>query len=124
MKIRIQGNSIRYRLTMSEVEVFSASGSVEERTFFGDSTLVYTLKSSPAIDSLHATFEDNTISMWVPENDAKGWAKSARIGFEGAVPLQGNRQLLLLLEKDFACLDETEEDQSDNYPNPKAQGNN
>jgi hypothetical protein len=25
-----------------------------------------------------------------------------------------------LLEKDFACLDNTLEDQSDNYPNPKA----
>ena len=24
----------------------------------------------------------------------------------------------ILLEKDFACLDNTDEDQSDNYPNP------
>jgi len=27
-------------------------------------------------------------------------------------------QLHLLLEKDFVCLDNTAEDQSDNYPNP------
>jgi hypothetical protein len=121
MKIRIRGNSIRYRLTMSEVASFSASGLVEESTFFGDTTFRYILKSTPAIDSLHATFENNTIALWVPENDAKGWAASSRIGFSGTVALEKGGQLSLLLEKDFTCLDETGEDQSDNYPNPKTE---
>jgi hypothetical protein len=32
--------------------------------------------------------------------------------------MENGKELFLLLEKDFVCLDETIEDQSDNYPNP------
>ena len=105
---------------MSEVEALSTSGIVEECTSFGDSTFRYVIKSSPEVDGLQASFDDNTISMLLPEAHARGWAKSARIGFENSVALDGGKQLSLLLEKDFTCLDETGEDQSDNYPNPKA----
>jgi hypothetical protein len=38
-----------------------------------------------------------------------------RIGFEN-----NYGGLFLLVEKDFTCLDEVAEDQSDNYPNPLA----
>ena len=34
--------------------------------------------------------------------------------------LSNGDKFFLLLEKDFACLDNTHEDQSDKYPNPKA----
>jgi hypothetical protein len=34
------------------------------------------------------------------------------------MPLGNGQSLKLLLEKDFVCLDHTDEDQSDNYPNP------
>jgi hypothetical protein len=33
---------------------------------------------------------------------------------------QPAQELFLLIEKDFVCLDNTFEDQSDNYPNPNA----
>lgn len=36
MKIRIKGNSIRYRLTKTEVETFSKVGFYEEKTEFKD----------------------------------------------------------------------------------------
>jgi len=38
-----------------------------------------------------------------------------KVGFENA-----DGKLHLLVEKDFVCLDEVAEDQSDNYPNPLA----
>ena len=41
---------------------------------------------------------------------------SDKTGFESN---QGD--LHLLIEKDFTCLDNIEEDQSDNYPNPLAE---
>jgi len=40
-----------------------------------------------------------------------------RVGFENH-----DAGLHLLVEKDFVCLDEVNEDQSDNYPNPLAKG--
>ncbi len=120
MKIRIRGNSIRYRLTMSEVEAFSKTGDVSERTSFGKHDFQYALKADPEIKELSASLEDNKITLILPEADAKGWAASSAIGFRNTLNLEGGGQLALLLEKDFTCMDETEEDQSDNYPNPKA----
>ena len=120
MKIRIQDNSIRYRLTMSEVAAFSRDGVVESCTSFEQDEFRYVLKTKSHITGLTATFENNTITMWVPAKDARGWAKSTEIGFSNTVALEGGKELSLLLEKDFACLDETGEDQSDNYPNPRA----
>jgi len=40
------------------------------------------------------------------------------VGFNAKMPVAENGSLYLLLEKDFVCLDETTEDQNDNYENP------
>ncbi len=49
----------------------------------------------------------------MPEIMAAEWEITDRVGFEGF-----DNDLFLLIEKDFKCLDETIEDQSDNYDNP------
>ena len=41
-------------------------------------------------------------------------------GFQHKQALSNGKELFLLVEKDFVCLDNTFEDQSDNYPNPNA----
>ena len=46
MKIRIKGNAIRYRLTRSDVDKFSANGYIEETTDFGRQTLTYALQQN------------------------------------------------------------------------------
>ena len=56
--------------------------------------------------------------MYLPEKDKLVWKKSDRVGFQHTMALEKGKELFLLLEKDFVCLDETIEDQSDNYPNP------
>ena len=43
---------------------------------------------------------------------------AAQAGFENNMDFGDGKQLFLLIEKDFVCLDETIEDQSDNYENP------
>lgn len=123
MKIRIKGNSIRYRLTKTEVETFCKAGIYKETTDFGTSMFTYVLKAKKGIDTLEASFEKNTITMYLTDKEQSEWAVSDRIGFSGTMDLPNGEQLSLLLEKDFACLDNTTEDQSDNYPNPKS-GNN
>ncbi|AEM71850.1 hypothetical protein Murru_2826 [Allomuricauda ruestringensis DSM 13258] len=120
MKIRIKGNSIRYRLTKTEVETFCKTGSYKETTNFGNSVFTYQLKAKKGIDVLEASFEENTITLYLTDKERSGWATSDRIGFSGTMDLPDGKQLSLLVEKDFVCLDETIEDQSDNYPNPKS----
>ncbi|MGW9686289.1 DUF7009 family protein [Flagellimonas sp. 2504JD1-5] len=120
MKIRIKGNSVRYRLTKSEVETFCDTGHFAETTEFNGRTFIYALKISETKTHMDAEFVDNTITLIVPEAVCKGWNVNNQVGFEHTVTLNNGNTLFLLVEKDFVCMDETNEDQSDNYPNPKA----
>jgi hypothetical protein len=120
MKIRIKGNSIRIRLTRTEVDNFGKFGLLEEATEFGDAKLIYAIESTSTIDELQASFANNRITVKVPENIKHEWISTDRIGFENKFNIGNDKQLFLLIEKDFVCLDNTFEDQSDNYPNPNA----
>lgn len=112
MKIRIKGNSLRYRLSKTDVQNFYTNGYIEETTSFGTQVLKYALQRSTG-NSLTASFNDNTITVFMPVQMANEWATTERVGYENK-----ESQLYLLIEKDFQCLDEVAEDQSDNYPNP------
>jgi hypothetical protein len=118
MKLRIKGNSLRYRLTRPEVEQFSKTGLVEERVNFGAVTLSYVLRSTET-GELSASFGDNQITVYLPAGLVEEWMRTDKAGFEHRMPLNGTQEnLYLLVEKDYTCLDNVEEDQSDNYPNP------
>jgi len=119
MKIRIRGNSLRFRLTKSEVETFSKTGSYTEITHFSSKALKYSLVAKAGITALEADFVDDSITIFFPESEQKNWPNSPRVGFSNAVDWNDPTALSLLVEKDFTCLDNTTEDQSDNYPNPK-----
>jgi hypothetical protein len=120
MKIRIKGNSIRIRLTKTEVDKFGAEAHLEESTEFGNNSLRYAISVSPDNTELSASFEGNTITMWVPSAMQKEWVSGETVGYSNKMPIGNGKELFLLLEKDFVCLDNTFEDQSDNYPNPNA----
>jgi hypothetical protein len=119
MKIRIKGNTIRFRLTKTEVDTLCKEGYIEEITDFGDRTFSYAVQRS-AIPTMEATFSENKLTLAISEDKVANWETNQQVGFEHAMPVGDNKTLELLLEKDFACLDERLEDQSDNYPNPKA----
>ena len=112
MKIRIKGNSLRYRVTKGDVANLSTNGFIEETTNFGTQVLTYTLRRGD-VNSLSASFENNTITINMPQNMIDELVYTDRVGFENS----GNA-MYLLVEKDFVCLDTVAEDQSDNYPNP------
>lgn len=113
MKIRIKGNSVRYRLTQPEVAKLYSDGFLEERTEFAGNTLVYAIETASG-DKLSADFTDGRIVLSMPGNMIEELGSTDRVGFEDRTgPVR------LLVEKDFACIDNTEEDQSDNYPNPR-----
>lgn len=117
MKIRIKGNSVRFRLTKSEVEKLKTDGFYEERTDFGSNTFTYRLEARD-IEHLTATFEDQCIQINMPKSHANEWYDIDRVGYQHDLVVGENKMLSLLIEKDFVCLDETTEDQSDNYPHP------
>jgi hypothetical protein len=119
MKIRIKGNSIRLRLTRSEVEQLALTGHIEEVTEFGNSTFTYALETRSDIDNLYADMIGTKMTMYIPATLAVDWAANNIVGFNNTIHTANGKQLALLLEKDFKCIDsEIVEDQSDNYDNP------
>ena len=119
MKLRIKGNTIRFRLTKSEVEYFGNIFYIEEKTEFGNNSLTYALSTSDH-SKISATFNNNKIEINIPKQIAQGWITSNRVGIDGEIEIEQNKKLYILIEKDFKCLDDTIEDQSDNYENPSA----
>ena len=118
MKLRIKGNSLRIRLTKTEVGKLADTGYVEEQTLFAGNKLVYALLSVDSGNELSATLDANKITMFVPHELIKDWPQNNVVGFNASMTVSENETLYLLLEKDFVCIEETMEDQSDHYGNP------
>jgi hypothetical protein len=120
MKIRVLGNSIRFRLTVSEVGALCSTGHVEERTIFPSGTFTYAVQKTGEASGLEAKFEGGNIILLLPAKMGEGWAENSVVGFESEQEVPGGKKLKLLLEKDFACLEKRETDDRDTYPNPKS----
>ena len=119
MKIRIKGNSVRVRLSRSEVDQFGREGYLEEKTEFGSSSFAYALQRTNDGDNLSANFIDGKMTLLVPELIANEWVTTEKVGYDNNMDIGGGKTLFLLLEKDFKCIDAPPyEDQSDNYEHP------
>lgn len=118
MKIRIKGNSVRFRLTKSEVSKVISEGSFTESCTIGGNTFKYMLKHHKGASKMHAHFKDDQITVCLTAEQIEEWKLEHKVGFE--IITEDDPALKIIVEKDFVCLDETTEDQSDNYPNPKA----
>lgn len=118
MKIRIKGNALRLRLTKPEVEKLATAGYLEERTNFGNNVLTYALHVTAQGDDLTADFDGNQITVFIPGAWAQTWPHNNTTGFNSAVQVSDTEKLSLLVEKDFKCLDNAEEDQGEFYENP------
>ena len=112
MKLRIHDDTIRLRLTQSEVGRIAAGLGVESACRFPDgTTLTYALvvADAPMID---ARFGDDRVVVTLPRDEALQWATG------NDVSLHRDQ---ILVEKDFACLDPRDgDDGADLYPNPHA----
>ncbi|PWN71124.1 hypothetical protein C1631_000410 [Chryseobacterium phosphatilyticum] len=112
MKIRIKDNSVRFRLTQSEVAELGKNGIVSSATEFIDSPFIYMIEKTEN-DVLSAAFIENRIVLKMPVAMIEELVSTDIVGFSGQTGA-----VSLLIEKDFVCIDNTMEDQSDNYPNP------
>jgi hypothetical protein len=120
VKIRIKGNSIRLRLTRGEVDTMRSNGIVSAKTGFpGGREFVYTLESSPASVNPAAFLSENEIRVRLPETVVLAWSTTEQVSIEGEQLLDDGEKLLILVEKDFACLaPRPGEDETDMYPHP------
>ncbi|MBL6448015.1 hypothetical protein JMN32_16985 [Fulvivirga sp. 29W222] len=118
MKIRIKGNTLRLRLSQSEVEEVKSEGRTSDSINFGVRKLIYTLQ---VIDQpeVTASYDGDFIMIDVPSQVSEQWVSSNQVGFEAEQPLKDGDKLHILVEKDFQCLNPRRgEDESDLFDNP------
>ena len=118
MKLRIKGNSIRLRLSRSEVDAFQLYGSVADIIELPDHPLSYALEKAD-VDHLSVYRLGDSLRVAMPKTLAERWRQETEVGFSYQQPI-GEKSISILVEKDFQC--STAEDcepDADLYPNPK-----
>lgn len=102
MKLRINGDSLRLRLSPSEIDELIEAGSVEETIHFGpDHKLVYALALGEEEKPISASFAGYVIRVEIPRLWAVEWAQTDKVGFEASQPVGTAGTLHILVEKDF-----------------------
>ena len=121
MKLRIQGNSLRLRVTPSEMARLLENGRIEEAIHFaGDENarLVYALEQSCEAKGISVRYAPGELAVIVSSDRARGWAQSHDIGLYEK--MRTNHGVLdVAIEKDFACLDKSDAENIDTFPHPK-----
>ena len=118
MKLRINANSIRLRLSKTDIAKLARDAYLEERTPFGDKVFSYSLRSKTGVDKLSASFNAGKINVFAPKEFLKAWVDNDVTGFDTYMSVGEGESLYILIEKDFKCIGKAAEDQSDNFENP------
>lgn len=124
MKLRIRGDSLRFRVTQGEASRLLAKEQVSESVHFPSSSntgiLTYSLRACENAMQVTADFGNGEILVDLPMTLVEPWARTDQVGMESTQPTNEGRGLHIVIEKDFRCLQpRPEEDESDNFPNPE-----
>lgn len=105
MKLRMRGDSIRFRLTEPEVRTLANAGVVEEIVRFpGATELRYRVEAGAHSDGLHAGFVKSCLWVRLSREAVARWAVGDDVGIEGTQVLGDGGVLRVSVEKDFECL--------------------
>jgi hypothetical protein len=114
MKLRLQRNSVRLRLTRPEVERLRDTALVEESVDFGrGEVLSYRLQSGLESGFVQAEFHKGSVTVAIPTETAQAWAGSDEVGVYAQCG-----ELSISIEKDFRCLTRPRDHERDAYPHP------
>ncbi|MFC6222329.1 DUF7009 family protein [Hymenobacter artigasi] len=113
MKLRIEDDTLRLRLSAAELEEFAQTGRVEGAVHFGLSPtqrLTYALERGselpqtlPDEEPVQVHYEPGALTILVPFAQAKAWIETDQNGFSHNLPLAENQRLRILVEKDLDC---------------------
>jgi hypothetical protein len=123
MKLRIKGNSLRLRVSRSEVARLLAGERVEETIHFAPqetAKLTYALEQQLSGVAPAVQYTDGNVTVRIPADQAIPWCLTDQVGIVESISLGAAGSLDLVIEKDFACLDRSDEDNQDTFANPNA----
>jgi|tagenome__1003787_1003787.scaffolds.fasta_scaffold20702734_1 hypothetical protein len=121
MKLRIKGNSLRVRVTPSEMMRLLETGRIEETIHFApdkSARLTYALEHARDASSLGLRYSPQEIAVIISSQELRRWAHAEDVGLYAQVHTS-HGPLQLAVEKDFACLDKNDAENADTFPNPQ-----
>jgi len=111
---------LRLRVSRSDLARLMQCGRIEEIVYFATEAgaqLSYALEQSEANAELSVVYRPQAVTVLLPGSAAREWAEGDKVGIYGDVDT-GISRLAVIVEKDFACLDRSERDSVDAFPNP------
>lgn len=121
MKLRIKGNSLRLRITPSELTRLLETGRLQETIHFAPdpaARLTYALEHAPQSAAVALHYTPGEVVVLLSSAAAHHWAGGTDVGIYGqSITAQGT--LELAVEKDFACLDKSDAENVDTFRNPQ-----
>jgi hypothetical protein len=102
---------------------FVETGLLQETVYFGPEAgaeLIYILARDGHRHFLDVEAGVGKVKILVPAGVVSAWAETEQVGIVGDVDLGVRGRLSILIEKDFACIDRSAEENVDTFPNPHA----
>lgn len=120
MKVRLRGQSIRFRLSRGEVADLAAGRAVVNRTTLTpDHSLAFALQPDRTATTVKSVLDGGLLTFALPTRQVAELAGTEAVGFSTHLIINDGVSLRVLIEKDFQCLDHPAgEPQDDAYPNP------
>jgi hypothetical protein len=120
MKLRVSDNTVRVRISQSELAELKAFIPVRLKVDFPVKAQLSCQLIPSKVDTLGCTFSSSTISIFIPESTIATWNSSTFVKLERTLDLENGKELFILVEKDFKRLSNREkEDESDLFTNPR-----
>ena len=123
MKLRIKGNSIRLRVSRSDLAKLAEGGVIQDEVHFTGNprdAWIYRIVRRQALSAPTVEFNERQVSVVVGDEDVRMWFGTEEVGIYFSLNIGVHGVLDVALEKDFACLDRSDEENSDTFPNPLA----
>ena len=115
MKLRFHGDTLRLRLSQSDVTRLGESGCIEDRVQFAPGQALWYSLESADTETIAATFTGDRVRVMLPRAATAHWIASDETGIEGL-----SSTLTIHVEKDFQCLHRNSPEDADSFPNPLA----
>ena len=108
MKLRIEDNSLRLRLSPEEVTDFQQAGRLETVVPLGPSVsdrLVYALQRDETLteSAPSVSCTSGRVVVRLPVSVADAWTSSDEVSLSGIVAVGDNQVVHILVEKDLGC---------------------
>jgi hypothetical protein len=123
MKLRIKGNSLRLRVSRSELARLLEGDRIEETIHFTaapEAKLTYALDLAMQSAPVRVEHGPQAVTVILAKDRARIWGSEGEVGVYTELDNGEAGLLEVIVEKDFACLDRSDEDNIDTFANPHA----